>query len=270
MYLGKENRNVEHNLARRVVTHLIALTENKFHNLYMDNFYCDPHLFLELKTKKVLACGTVRPNRKGFPKDIVISSAMEKRMNRGACLWRSYGNLVAMAWYDKRPVYLISTIHTPESRGAPTTVQRRSQAGPREAIPCPPAQCAYQEYMGGVDLADQILQSFSVIRKSRKARKKLFYYGLEVCLLNSFTIFKEVKQTPQDFLSYRISVVRHLLEGKSFRGRPGHLPSRPLPDLDARRLNKQYLSVAVEEKRRDCVVFAKIVSVQNLGRSAKS
>lgn len=270
VYLGKEDGNVEYNLARRVVKHLIAPIEDKFHNLYMDNFYCDPHLFLELETKKVLACGTIRANRKGFPKDLVITSAMEKRLNRGDCSWRSHGNLVAMAWYDKRPVYLISTIHPPESVGAQTTVQRRSQAGPRKEIPCPPAQCAYQEYMGGVDLADQILQSFSVIRKSRKAWKKLFYYGLEVCLLNSFTIFKKVKQTRQDFLSYRISIVRHLLEGKCFRGRPGRLPSRPLADLDATRLNKQYHSVAVEEKRRDCVVCAKIVSVQNLSRSAKS
>ena len=136
-----------------MVKHLIAPIEGKFHNLYMDNFYCDPHLFLELELIKVLACGTVRPNRKGFPKDIVITSAVEKRMNREDFLWRSHGNLVAMAWYDKRPVYLISTIHPPNSTGAPTTVQRHSQAGSREAIPCPPAQSAYQEYMGGVDLA---------------------------------------------------------------------------------------------------------------------
>jgi len=46
--------------------------------------------------------------------------------------------------------------------------------------------------MGGVDLADQILQSFSVIRKSNKAWKKLFYDGLEVCLLNS-CYFQESK-----------------------------------------------------------------------------
>ena len=101
-----------------------------------------------------------------------------------------------MDWYDKRPVYLISTLHPPESVGAPSTVLRRSQAGPHEPVPCPLAQCAYQENMGRVDLADQILQSFSVIRKARKAWKKLFYYGLEVCLLNSFTIFKKVNQTP--------------------------------------------------------------------------
>ena len=50
-----------------------------------------------------------------------------------------------MDWYDKRPVYLISTLHPPESVGAPTTVLQRSQAGPREPVPCPPAQCAYQE-----------------------------------------------------------------------------------------------------------------------------
>ena len=153
------------------------------------------------------------------------------------------------AWYDKRPVYLISTIYPPESAGAPTTVLQRSQAGPREPVPCPPAECAYQENMGRVDLAYQILQSFSVIRKSRKAWRKLFYYGLEVCLLNSFTIFKQVNQMPQDFLSHRLSIVHHLLEGKCFRGRPGRLPSQPLADVDARRLNKQYHSVAVEEKR---------------------
>ena len=50
----------------------------------------------------------------------------------------------------------------------------RSQAGPHESIPCPPAQCANQKYMGGVDLNDQILQSFSVICKSKKAWKKTF------------------------------------------------------------------------------------------------
>lgn len=93
-------------------------------------------------------------------------------MNRGDSLWSSHGNLADMAWCDKRPMYLISNIHPPENIGAPTTVQWRSQAGSHEAIPYPPAQCANQKYMGGVDLNDQILQSFSVICKSKKAWKK--------------------------------------------------------------------------------------------------
>lgn len=93
-------------------------------------------------------------------------------MNRGDSLWSSHGNLADMAWCDKRPMYLISNIHPPENIGAPTTVQWRSQAGSHEAIPYHPAQCANQKYMGGVDINDQILQSFSVICKSKKAWKK--------------------------------------------------------------------------------------------------
>ena len=100
--------------------------------------------------------------------------------------------------------------------------------------------------------------------------KKLFYYGLEVCLLNSFVIFKAVKQERKDFLSYRTAVVRDLLEGKCFRGRRGRVPTRPLPDMDAKRLNREYHSVAIEEKRRDCVVCAKIVAVQALAKNLRN
>ena len=122
--------------------------------------------------------------------------------------------------------------------------------------------------MGEVDRAHQIQQSFSVIRKSNKAWKKLFYYGLEVCLLNSFAILK-VRQTPQDLLTFKIAIVRHLDEGKCFRGKPGQPPTRPAANIDARGFNRQYRANSVEEGRRDCVVCAKVVSVQNLSRYFK-
>ena len=96
--------------------------------------------------------------------------------------------------------------------------------------------------------------------------KKLFYYGLEVCLLNSFVIFKAVKQERKDFLSYRMAVVQDLLEGKCFCGRHGRVPTTSLPDMDAKRLNREYHSVGIEEKRLDCVVCANIVAVQDLAR----
>ena len=65
VYLGKEGGHVEQHLARRVVKHLVLPVENKFDHLYMDNFNCEPHLFLELERKQVLACGTIRANQKG-------------------------------------------------------------------------------------------------------------------------------------------------------------------------------------------------------------
>ena len=108
VYLGKDEGNVDHNLAQRVVKKPVMLVENKYHHLYMDNFYCDPHLFLELERKGILACGTIRANRKGFPKNIVLTSAMERTMNHGDYLWRNHGSLVAMAWCDKCTVYLFT------------------------------------------------------------------------------------------------------------------------------------------------------------------
>ena len=76
VYLGKEESNTEHILARKVVKHLISPLENKYHHLYINNFYCEPYLFKELETKKVLVCGTIRCNGKGFPKDLVLTNPM--------------------------------------------------------------------------------------------------------------------------------------------------------------------------------------------------
>lgn len=59
-------------------------------------------------------------------------------MDHGDYVWRCHENLVAMPWYDRHCVNLISTIYPPESIGKPTTVQCRSASGARQPIPCPP------------------------------------------------------------------------------------------------------------------------------------
>lgn len=92
----------------------------------MDNFYCDPHLFIELEQKQILACGTIRSNRKRFPKDIVLNKAVKKTIAWWDYVWRCHNSFVTMAWYDKRTVYLISTIYPPESTGEPSAVQCHS------------------------------------------------------------------------------------------------------------------------------------------------
>lgn len=97
----------------------------------------------------------------------------------------------------------------------------------------------YKEFMGKVDLVDQIQQIFKVIHKSNKAWKKFSIMGLKcVCVLNSFTILKKVKLTCQELFYFRIAIVHHFLEGKSFPA--GHPLSRPPSVMDARRLNRQY------------------------------
>ena len=96
VYLGKQEGNLETNLARRVVRDLTVTEHDRNHHLYMDNFHNDPYLFKELLGKNIFACGTVRPNRKGFPDETVITKQRQRNMTRGEYLWHSDGQLVAI------------------------------------------------------------------------------------------------------------------------------------------------------------------------------
>ena len=262
--LGKEGGNPEQNLARRVVRDLTAPTEGNNHHLYMDNFYCDPHLFLERMNSGIYCCGTVRFGRKGFPKDIVIAKADEKRLPRRHYQFRTHNQLVAMSWFDKRGVYLLSTIHPPKNPdGALPTVPRKN-GREQVDVPCPPAQVDYQKYMGGVDLSDELIKTFSVVRKSRKAWKKLLGYGLEVCLLDSFIIMR--KANPQ---SSRLEVARQLIGERSFHRKAGRLPSLPQCATDEKSLNDKRHVLEVTATRKDCAVCAKKAIIENLGKNVR-
>lgn len=58
-------------------------------HVYFDNYYTSPELLLKLKKKKILACGTVRSNRKGLPAEYMKKTAPAvKKLKRGEALFR--------------------------------------------------------------------------------------------------------------------------------------------------------------------------------------
>ena len=79
---------------------------------YTDNYYTIPHLYGELYKKGINACGTAWMNRKGFPKDLVHTTW--KDVERGYYDYRSDGPLLATAWFDRRFIYFLSTMHSCE------------------------------------------------------------------------------------------------------------------------------------------------------------
>ena len=99
------------------------------YNLYTDDYYTSPHLYSELYKKGVNACGMVRVNRKGFPKDLVHT---RKDVERGYYDYRSDVPLLATVWFDRRFIYFLSTMPST------VTVTRRKQDGTQEAFVCPP------------------------------------------------------------------------------------------------------------------------------------
>jgi len=78
VYTGKVESAVELGLAHRVVFDLMKHYLDKGYHLYMDNFYTSYELFTDLLRHKTGACGTVRSNRLGFPKQLQGKIKMQR------------------------------------------------------------------------------------------------------------------------------------------------------------------------------------------------
>jgi len=223
IYAGKTmDHTVEVGLCSRVVLELMEGLEDHGFELYTDNYYTSPQLFLTLYKKGVNCCGTARTNRKGFPKSLI----KKRKENRGYYDYRSNGPLLAVAWFDRKYVYFITTMHRAETTD-PCTIRRRNQDGSRVDVPCPPLLPDYQQYMRGVDRGDQLVGFYNVGRRSRKWWKRCFSYLLECSLLNAYVLhslaYPDLHQARGrqkfDFLKFRLEVANQLIHSFSSRQR---------------------------------------------------
>ena len=257
IYAGKSmDQGVEVGLCSRVVLELMEGLEDHGFELYTDNYYTSPQLFLTLYKKGVNCCGTARTNRKGFPKVLV----KKKKENRGYYDYRSNGPLLAVAWFDRKYVYFITTMHRAETT-EPCTIRRRNQDGSRLDVPCPPLLPDYQQYMRGVDRGDQLVGFYNVGRRSRKWWKRCFSYLLECSLLNAYVLhglaYPHLHQAKGrkkfDFLQFRLEVATSLINNFCSRQRAANQDG---DCLTRRNVALGHWPTKVENKR-DCVVCMK-------------
>ena len=187
VYTGRQ-ANVDQDvpLSTRVVRQLVEGLENLNHHLYVDNFYTSSALFSWLLDRKIFACGTVRKGRVGFPKELYFSRG---RHDRGSTDYRTSGEQLAQSWFDNKGVYFLSTMHTAEypvdTPEVDRTVRRRAANGVIDVV-APPLLRDYNHYMGGVDLADNIIKHYSIGRKTFRAYRRILFHGIELCIHNAY------------------------------------------------------------------------------------
>ena len=200
----------------------------------MDNYYSSPELMMELFDKKTFLAGTVRANCKGLPLGVTKN---RNKLKKGEVVFRRNGPLLALAWCDKRSVYMISTIHAANMVNTGRGDHRQNSIEKPEPI------YYYVKLMGGVDLGDQLMSYYSFLRRSVKWWRKLFVHMFNMLLLNSFVLQKKYATEPLSHEEFRECIVdmllREGLEGCSINS-PACISRRQI--LDSRLTERHFLS----------------------------
>jgi hypothetical protein len=98
--------------------------------------------------------------------------------------------MAAVHWYDTKGVHFLSTAIDPVELYGITT--KRRQGGAAVDVPTSPIQLMYAENMRGVDTQDQYRAGFSTQIFTKKWWQKMYFFGFDSALTNSFIIHKHL------------------------------------------------------------------------------
>ncbi|MFM7529124.1 MAG: exonuclease domain-containing protein [Nodosilinea sp.] len=236
---------VEKKKTVQVVQQLVEAYRGTHRTVYVDRFYTSIDLIKELSEMDLYVTGTVMQNR--IPADIRIAkkSAENRAMERGDCVKGkvtykkqdgSMAEVGLVCWKDRQVVYCLSNDTNNEEMDQ---CRRRAEGGCID-LPRPKAIAKYNQFMGGVDLADmKRLHCSSTIMGQNRWWLKLFFYLLDVGTSNANILYNEAlrilhgnDRNSVNIVDYKIRLVEYLvgkdinelLEGKSKEENDEHKP----------------------------------------------
>lgn len=180
VYTGREETQ-EKGLAHHVVMDLAAPYFGTHLSIFMDNFYSGVDLFLDMKSHGLDACGTIRANRKGLPKNEMLTrqASLGKHQFRVA----QKDDLTFCLWQDTKTVLVLSNYHDPTERGS---VRRRVEPSCQSEVLVPSCLADYQKHMKGVDLLDQMAGYYQLEHRSKNWWRRIIFFCLSVACYNAY------------------------------------------------------------------------------------
>ena len=246
MYTGKRLTPTTNGLGYDVVMSLMEGLFRQGYHLFCDNFYSSPKLCVDLFEKGCFLTGKIRENRQGFPKN--LGNPLPVKAERGTSRWFHDGQTVFVKWKDTKVVCVISSFY-PATGGDFIERGRGTLVGGhyvKQRVNIPPPLKGYNSNMGGVDLSDQLLKCYEIIRKSKKWWKTLFLHFIDVPIVNSFIIYKSIGGELNHKM-FRVNLAKSLVMISEMQINPSPGPGRP-PSNDVR---AEHCPVAIENERLD-------------------
>lgn len=190
--------------AEKVVHLLLQDYVNCGHSLYINNYYASISLVTQLLDKRTFCTGTLRKNRAGNPKNI------DMKLQKGECIiLHNEQNLTLCKWHSNREVIVVSSEHNADM--VPVQNPRRPELRTLK----PNAIFKYTKYMRNVDKIDQLLSYYNSEHKTLKWYKKVIIHIIQICVINSYQMFKMCTETSLSFYDFRIKLLESLLPAKA-------------------------------------------------------
>ena len=116
-------------------------------------------------------------DQKNMPPDF---EPRKLKLKRGDVRVRTRGNLTALAWKDRRDVYVLTNMDPPPSEGNFCDDSNRPVQ--------PHIVARYNRHMDYVDNSDRMANSYSISRRNFKWTTELFFHLLDLTVLNSWIL----------------------------------------------------------------------------------
>ncbi|XP_049792370.1 piggyBac transposable element-derived protein 4-like [Schistocerca nitens] len=155
-----------------------------------------------------------------------ICQSQQRNLLEGECefLCNSSGTLWCK-WQDTKEVMLVTNCHSNDV----CTVNRKAKDGSKLVVDCPVALKSFNDYMGGVDLAEQMSALYDLARKSDKWWKKAFYKLLLTSVVNAWILQNEIQHKTVPLKHFLVNLAEQMIakgqktakvQEKSSTGRP--------------------------------------------------
>ena len=173
--------------------------------VFLDNWYTSLPLLQWLVSKGAQMVGTVKTNKQGLPDVGKIAKKGKGKKQRGFFQQSVHdvpdcnngSKSYFTAWQDRKPVHLLSTFSGLVSSCYRMVVDKATAVWTKITVVMPSLISQYNSGMGGTDGMDQWLAMLRPKIKTKTWIPKVFLHVLNLCLVNSYIIWKLV-ESPKD------------------------------------------------------------------------